>query len=170
MINYTLLSFDETTSTSDLLKEHFSSFSHFTIIKTNYQTQGRGQYDRTWSSNPNENILFSILLKDLDVDQMDVLKQWIIDSISEFLESFDLNPQFKMPNDIYVDNQKICGILFESRTTHKLLDYVVIGIGLNVNQVDFKDLDATSMKKNLNQSFVIESLFDDLLKILIKNY
>lgn len=170
MINYTLLSFDKMISTSDLLKEHFSSFSHFTVIKTNYQTQGRGQYERTWSSNPNENILFSILLKDLNVNQMDYLKQWIANSIIEFLRSFDLHPQFKQPNDIYVDNKKICGILFESRTTHKLLDYVVIGIGINVNQVDFKELEATSMKNSLNECFNIDVLFNQLLKIVLTNY
>jgi biotin-(acetyl-CoA carboxylase) ligase len=62
MMSYTLFSFDEIKSTSDLLKEHFSSFSHFTIIKTNYQYKGRGQYERTWTSNRNENILFSLLL------------------------------------------------------------------------------------------------------------
>ncbi len=170
MINYTLLSFDKITSTSDLLKEHFSSFSHFTIIKTNHQIHGRGQYDRVWVSNPNENILFSILLKDLDINQMDELKQWIIESISMLLKKYKLNPRFKQPNDIYINDQKICGILFESRTTQKLLDYVVIGVGLNVNQVDFFDIEASSMKNELNMTFDLQKLFDELLDILLNTY
>ena len=100
----------------------------------------------------------------------DELKQWIIDSISTLLKNYNLNPQFKQPNDIYINNQKICGILFESRTTYKLLDYVVIGIGLNVNQVEFNDLKATSIKKELNTTFDLQILFDELLEILLNTY
>lgn len=170
MISYTLLSFDEIKSTSDLLKEHFSSFSHFTVIKTNYQINGRGQYDRVWSSHKDENILFSILLKDLHIKQMNDLKQWIIKSIMSFLTSYQLQPTFKKPNDIFIQDQKICGILFESRTTQESLDYVVIGIGLNINQIDFKSLNATSMKKTLHKTFDIGSLFDELLEIMITAY
>ncbi|BCR36296.1 biotin--[acetyl-CoA-carboxylase] ligase [Mariniplasma anaerobium] len=170
MISYTLLSFDEIKSTSDLLKEHFSSFSHFTIIKTNYQINGRGQYDRVWSSNKDENILFSILLKDLHINQMNDLKQWIVTSLIDFLTSYQLDPKFKNPNDIYIDNQKICGILFESRTTQESLDYVVIGIGLNVNQVDFQSLNAISMKKILHKTFDIQSLFDELMNTMLGRY
>jgi biotin-[acetyl-CoA-carboxylase] ligase BirA-like protein len=170
MISYTLLSFDEINSTSDLLKEHYSSFSNFTVIKTNYQIKGRGQFDRTWSSNKGENILFSILLKDLHVDQMDALKRWVITSLVDFLTFSQLKPVFKEPNDIYVENQKICGILVESRTTQKSLDYVVIGIGLNVNQIDFQSLNATSMKKSLHKSFNIQELFDELLKVMMNDY
>lgn len=170
MMSYTLLSFDEIKSTSDLLKEHFSSFSHFTIIKTNYQFKGRGQYDRVWSSHRDENILFSILLKDLHIKDMNGLKQWIVESIMTFLKSYQLNPKFVEPNDIYINEQKICGILFESRTTQESLDYVVIGIGLNINQIDFQSLNATSMKKILNQTFDIQLLFDELLNVLLNSY
>lgn len=170
MMSYTLLSFDEIKSTSDLLKEHFSSFSHFTIIKTNYQNQGRGQYERTWMSDKNENILFSVLLKDLHIKQIDDLKQWMIDSIMTLLKSYQLNPVFKKPNDIYIDHQKICGILFETRTLNETLEYVIIGVGLNVNQINFQTLNATSMKKILNQTFDIQFLFNELLNIMLKSY
>jgi biotin-[acetyl-CoA-carboxylase] ligase BirA-like protein len=170
MMSYTLLSFDEIKSTSDLLKEHFSSFSHFTIIKTNYQYKGRGQYERTWTSNRNENILFSLLLKDLHIKHIDDLKQWMIESIIGFLKSHQLNPVFKKPNDIYINNQKICGILFETRTLNETLEYVIIGVGLNVNQENFQALNATSMKKILKQTFNIQTLFDELLNMMITTY
>src|SRR5690554_3726101 len=108
MINYTILSFDEVTSTSDILKEHFSSFSDFTIIKSNHQTKGRGQFDRSWTSNKDENLLFSILLKDLSINHIEYLKNWIVKSLFELFHAHQMTVSFKEPNDIYVDDKKIC--------------------------------------------------------------
>lgn len=169
-MNYTLLAFDELESTSDLLKEHFSSFSHFTIVKTNYQNKGRGQREKLWASNKDENILFSILLKDLDILQMDNLKQWTIESIINFLKTYNLDAEFREPNDIYIGADKISGILIESRSTKSHLNYVVIGVGININQLDFEGFKATSMKKLLKKTFDIEEMFENLLKILLNKY
>ncbi len=170
MTNYTILSFDELTSTSDLLKEHFSSFSHFTMIKTNYQTKGRGQFDRTWISNKNENLLFSILLKDLSVNDIEYLKDWIVNGLFKLLTDYQMQPVFKEPNDIYVNDKKICGILFETRTQNDQLVYAVIGIGLNVCQTEFNELNATSMHNVLNQQLKTDEVFDKLVKILLTSY
>lgn len=170
MINYTVLSFDEISSTSDVLKEHFSSFSHFTIIKTNYQTEGRGQFDRKWRSNKGENLLFSILLKDLSIENLPFLKSWIIEALLTILKTYGMHPNFKEPNDIYIDEQKICGILFETRTQNDMLTYVVIGIGLNVNQSDFNELNATSIKNQIKKDINQDQLFEALLEILLKSY
>ena len=170
MTNYTILSFDEISSTSDLLKEHFSSFSHFTIIKSKYQSQGRGQFDRIWESNKDENLLFSILLKDLEVSHLAYLKQWIIYGLQKVLKSYGVSSRFREPNDIYVNDQKICGILFETRTQHEMFTYVVIGIGLNVNQSDFEGLNATSIKNQIKKEVNQDQLFESLLNILLETY
>ncbi len=77
MISYTLLEFEELDSTSNFLKENQTYFPNMTIIKTNHQTQGRGQFDRQWESKAGENLLFSILLKDIDVSKTYDIKRWI---------------------------------------------------------------------------------------------
>ncbi len=170
MNNYTILTFDEISSTSDLLKEHYSSFSNFTIIKANYQSEGRGQFDRKWISNQGENLLFSILLKDLNIKNLEFLKKWIIEGLFKLLKSYNMQPIFKEPNDIYINEDKICGILFETRTLNDLLEYVVIGIGLNINQTDFNGIKATSIKKINNYIVDKDEVFEKLLEILLSSY
>lgn len=170
MIDYTLLTFDEVSSTSDLLKEHFSSFPNFTFLRANHQTKGRGQYERVWSSEKDQNILFSILLKDIDIKHIQALKKWIIHSISTLLKSYQIETRFKEPNDIYANNLKICGILFETRSYENRLDYIVIGIGLNVNQIEFSSFQATSMRDIRQQQFNLDYVFDELLQLLVHTF
>jgi len=169
-MQYTFLSFDNLTSTSDLLKEHFSSFSHFTFIKTDFQTKGRGQFDRMWVSNPKENLLFSVLLKDIEISYLENIKKWIIQGISSLLETYGIFPRFKEPNDLYVAQNKICGILMESRSQGDILDYVVIGVGLNVNQREFVNLNATSMNLLNDQQFDVDQIMQDLIDMLMNSY
>lgn len=169
-MQYTYLSFDNLTSTSDLLKEHFSSFSHLTFIRTDFQTKGRGQFDRMWVSNPKENLLFSVLLKDIDVSCLEDIKKWMIEGITSLLETHDITPRFKEPNDLYVGVDKICGILMESRSQGNMLDYVVIGVGLNVNQTEFVNLNATSMSLLKDQHFDIDQVMQNLIDKLMKSY
>jgi len=169
-MSYTFLSFDRLTSTSDLLKEHYSSFSHLTFIKTDFQTKGRGQFDRMWVSNPKENLLFSVLLKDLDVKYLDDIKKWIINGLMDVLNNQGIKATFKEPNDLYIGNDKICGILMESRTTGNLLEYVIIGVGLNVNQTEFLNLNATSMSLIKDQKFDINELMQSIIDSLLNSY
>lgn len=169
-MQYTFLSFDNLTSTSDLLKEHFSSFSHLTFIKTDFQTKGRGQFDRMWVSNPKENLLFSVLLKDIDITHLEHIKNWMIHGITSLLDTYGINPRFKEPNDLYVDQDKICGILMESRSQGNILDYVVIGVGLNVNQTEFVNLNATSMSLLKDQSFDVDQIMQNLIDKLMSSY
>jgi len=169
MLNYTLLEFDSLESTNDFLKENHSYFPHLTIIRTNYQTKGRGQYDRTWSSNPNDNLLFSILIKDSKVNPFQI-KSWILEALMTFFQSFNLIPFYKEPNDIYINEKKICGILIETKATNKDFDYIIIGVGLNINQQSFDGLNATSLKIETSQTFHIKQLFQKLIDEMIKGY
>lgn len=170
MIPYTLLEFDQLSSTSDFLKENFSYFPHMTWIRANFQTQGRGQFDRIWLSDSNQNILCSILLKDVKMSSISEVKLWMKEGLISFLEKEGLNPRFKEPNDIYIFEQKICGILIETKSTQDHLDYVIVGFGLNVNQTAFNDLYATSIGLLKDKTYEIKSLFQKLLNHLVSTY
>ena len=170
MMSYTLLEFDSLSSTSDFLKENQSYFPHMTFIRANHQTQGRGQFDRMWQSEANQNILCSILLKEINISKASLIKLWIMESVIGFLQNLGVNAMFKEPNDIYVGDDKLCGILIETKSTENEFDYVVIGIGLNVNQVLFERANATSLKKILNQDFEISELFKVFLNYMVKAY
>jgi BirA family transcriptional regulator, biotin operon repressor / biotin---[acetyl-CoA-carboxylase] ligase len=170
MISYTLMEFDSLSSTSDFLKENQAYFPHMTFIRANHQTQGRGQFDRLWQSEPKQNILCSILLKDISISKASLIKLWVMESLIDFLQKLGINAMFKEPNDIYVQEDKLCGILIETKSTEDHFDHVVIGIGLNVNQMTFERSNATSLKKILGQDLDLDTLFSTWLKHMVKAY
>ena len=169
-MNYTVLEFDVLSSTSDFLKEHHPYFPHLTFIRAGYQEKGRGQFDRTWESQANENLLFSLLLKSIDIKHLEKLKKWVLLELIHFFKSNGITPYFKEPNDLYVDDQKICGILIESLSTDDVFDIVVIGIGINVNQTKFNTPNAISMQQLTHQTYEVPSLFITLVKSLSESY
>ena len=168
MINPIIIKFDTLASTNDLLKEHYESFPDFTVIQTGYQTKGRGQFDHVWASNKDENLLFSILLKSNFTCIIDQIKHITLDVLFKFFQSYDIKVRFKEPNDIFVGNDKICGILIETRYEKNDLSYIVIGIGVNINQETFTGFPAISMKTLKEKTFDINLVFDKIIKLFQK--
>ncbi|VEU80975.1 biotin--[acetyl-CoA-carboxylase] ligase [Haploplasma axanthum] len=161
-----LIYFDEIDSTNDYLKRNYDNLPNFTVVTSKYQTNGRGQFERKWLSNSDENLLFSILLKDIDISLIDDIRLVVINSLLDLLIKNNIKSRFKEPNDIYYENKKLCGILIETLTiTHKY-EYVIIGIGLNVNQIIFNDdLEAISMFGISNKKYQVNSLLKEYLTI-----
>jgi|SRR5690625_972064 len=165
-----IITFDEISSTNDYLKDHFNKYNSFTIVKTNYQNKGRGQFDRVWNSEKNKNILFSILLKDISINKIETIKNIINYSLLTFLNQYNIKGIFKEPNDILVNNKKILGILIETKTLNiKYYEYVIIGIGINVNQTNFNNFNATSFKLLNKTNYDINTLFNELIKTINDN-
>ena len=169
-MKHTIIEFSNLDSTNDFLKENHSYFPHMTFIKTDYQTKGRGQFDRLWQSDAGKNLLFSILLKSIHVDQLQKIKQWVVDNIRHVLLSFKLSAIFKEPNDLYIEGKKICGILIEGNLTESNYDYLIIGIGINVNQTAFDGFSAISMKYLLSHDISVKVLFNQIVLRLLKTY
>lgn len=170
MQSYTLLEFESLGSTNDFLKENHSYFPHMTFIRADHQEKGRGQHDRLWSSKPNENITCSVLLKDIDILKMPQIKAWIVDGLLAFLNEQGVNARFKEPNDLYVNDKKIAGILIETQSLEETFDYIIIGIGLNVNQTDFEGLNATSVAMETEPVESVTSFFRTLMSFLLTLY
>ncbi|MBK7133315.1 MAG: biotin--[acetyl-CoA-carboxylase] ligase [Bacteroidales bacterium] len=110
-----------------------------TVIYTNYQSAGRGYAGNGWESEDGKNLLFSILLYPTVVNPADqfIISMAISLGICDFLESHIPVCRVKWPNDIYVNNDKIAGILIENTIMGNMLEDSVAGIGLNLNQVKF---------------------------------
>ncbi len=119
-----------------------------TVILSDEQTSGKGQRGASWLSNPGENMLFSLYLNtaNLSVKKQFILTQYVSISVSHALEKYGLSPSIKWPNDILINGKKIAGILIENQLQGSFIVGSIIGIGLNINQTDFKDLNATSLK------------------------
>tara|TARA_Y100000741_G_scaffold249554_1_gene191836 strand:+ start:1083 stop:1835 length:753 start_codon:yes stop_codon:yes gene_type:complete len=115
-------------------------------VVTDYQRKGRGQRNNKWSSEKGSNILFSFLLSpNLIVSHQFYLHVIISNAIIESLKKINVVGKIKWPNDIYVNNKKIAGILIESFISGKKVQNSIIGIGVNLNQKKFKGLNATSV-------------------------
>ena len=138
------------------------------IVYTDFQTRGRGQTDQFWESEGGKNSLFSfnVFPKELDVHNQFYLSAIIALSIHDFLKRLLPLQQIhiKWPNDIYVNNRKIAGILIENSTSSNRLIQSSIGIGINVNQLDFGELPlATSLtqwtQKQHDTEVIMRSFF-----------
>jgi BirA family biotin operon repressor/biotin-[acetyl-CoA-carboxylase] ligase len=136
-----LLYFNEIESTNDYLKKIESAEP--LLVITDYQKNGRGQYGRTWESECSKNLCFSFQFypKNLAIDQGFKISQSIalalVDSLNEFI--YPEKAYIKWPNDIIIKNKKICGILIEPSIQNNNIQKVVVGIGLNVNQILFPE-------------------------------
>ncbi|MCF7932065.1 MAG: biotin--[acetyl-CoA-carboxylase] ligase [Acholeplasmataceae bacterium] len=158
----TVIDFDVIDSTNDHLKTHYQGYPSHTFVRARFQNRGRGQFDRQWVSDFDQNLLFSMLLKHVDVTVLETIRHRVKDILLTFLEAYGIKASFKAPNDIYVRNKKIAGVLIETKGTTKTMDAVMIGIGLNVNQLRFEGIDATSMAIESGETYPLDDLFDCL--------
>lgn len=113
--------------------------SEGTCVLADYQTGGRGQIGRYWNSEASKNILVSYIFYP---NALQVHHQFFLNVISglavrDVVASFAINVYIKWPNDIYVDDRKIAGILVQNTLRESFIKSTVIGIGLNVNQTIF---------------------------------
>jgi biotin-[acetyl-CoA-carboxylase] ligase BirA-like protein len=145
-MNLNHIHFEELVSTNDYAKQNFRNLSHFTFISTDFQSKGRGQFDHVWVSEKNENILLSLLIKDSNQMNANTLQDKVLDILINFFKNYDVEVRFKPPNDLYVKDKKICGLLIETSFIGEQCQYVVVGMGININQIEFKNLEATSLK------------------------
>ena len=132
---------DRVKSTNDEARRHISEIDNLSVLSALEQTDGRGQHGNKWSSQPGENLTFSIVIKDFRIksNEQSAISQVTALSLTDFLESYEISAKIKWPNDIYVGDEKICGILIENALKGQEIDWSIIGIGLNVNQLTFPD-------------------------------
>jgi len=169
--NKTYVFMTECLSTNDYLLKLLKkkSYQEGTMVNTSYQKGGRGQRNNNWLSEKGKNLTFSFLLEP-NIELSNQFLLHIITSISIFKTLLEINIKnisIKWPNDIYVNDKKIAGILIENLVYRKFIHKSVIGVGLNINQTNFGILNATStinqtMKKhNLDQILqIFKSIFN----------
>ncbi|WP_163537637.1 biotin--[acetyl-CoA-carboxylase] ligase [Gracilibacillus sp. YIM 98692] len=109
---------------------------HGTVVITNNQTSGRGRLNRKWESNHSDGIWMSIILRPklapYNASQMTLFTAvTLVDTLNTLT---NLNVQIKWPNDLFINGKKCCGILTEMQAELDGIQYMVIGIGMNVNQ------------------------------------
>ena len=165
---------DSTDSTNDEARRRFSDLDNLSVLSAERQTSGRGQRGNQWSSEPGENLTFSIIMKFGEGFMPDVraIDQFIISEITalsvvDLLAAHNIEAKVKWPNDIYVGDRKICGILIEHSLRDGSLSWSIVGIGLNVNQTVFAPLlpNPTSMALCSGHSLPLKPLLEEFMDI-----
>lgn len=130
-----IIHLDVINSTNEYLTKNVNTFNDMTFVSTSYQTQGKGREERLWLSNKDENLLFSFLIKEETlIGKYKSISLLISVCVAKALEHFGLKGIYiKWPNDVYVNDKKICGILLSGQ----LPNYLIVGVGININQKDF---------------------------------
>lgn len=133
-----------------------------TTIMTKRQEKGRGQLGTNWHTAPGKNlILSSIIFPVLKIERAFYLNIAVSLAVNGTLNEFGIESKVKWPNDIYVDGNKIAGILIENQIQGKLINSSILGLGLNVNQLIFPEgIRATSIAIEKGFEFEIEEVFE----------
>ena len=142
---------DEVGSTSDWLKQNAATLPVGTVVFAESQTQGRGRRDNRWIAPRGKDLMFSLLLQPpAAVEHWPRITTLAALAICEAIEAeLPLQPRIKWPNDVYLSDRKVSGLLAETVSTPEGMR-IVLGIGLNVNALDFPpDLNATSLLRDL---------------------
>jgi len=164
VFGHNLKFFHETDSTNQVLKKMAAQNApEGTVVISDMQCAGRGRRGKAWSSKPNLGIWMSILLRpNLHPNSVQTLTLAASVAVMRALEPLNIDGTgIKWPNDILINGKKVCGILTELSAEAEKVDWVIIGIGLNVNhrESDFPDdisSVATSLRMNVNKSSLLD--------------
>lgn len=136
--------FESIDSTNSEARRQMGTVDKLSVFAAKYQTAGRGQRGNKWSSAAGENLTFSILAplswdNRINVRAVDQFNITIVSAlaVSELLTKYGIDNRIKWPNDIYIRNKKVCGMLIENILDRDLVGTSIIGIGINLNQTDF---------------------------------
>lgn len=163
--------FETIDSTNTYLKENYEKLDNFTFVSADFQSAGRGRNNRNWKSEKDENLLFSLLIKDKAL--IDKFSSLSVISAFSIIKALNLEHlSIKWPNDIYYKDSKLCGILLEAVTRNEI-ECLIIGIGLNVNQREFVGeykITPTSLYQITNQSQDIRLLKDKIFNQIYSDF
>ncbi len=141
---------EETSSTNETLKTLYSAepLPEGALVYAHYQTAGRGYLQNVWESEKGENLLASVLLKPqfLQAEEQIWLNVVVSLALRELAETYSKMPAtIKWPNDIYIQQNKVAGILIENTLQGSKIKHSIIGMGLNINQQHFKNEKVASL-------------------------
>lgn len=143
---YPIIWYKTIDSTNNAAWRMLNEIDIMSVVAAEYQTAGRGQKGNVWSSESGKNLTFSIAVPfgtgqfaPLPARRQFAVSEASALAIVSFLAENGIIAKVKWPNDIYVDDRKICGILIEHKVRGSMLAGSVSGIGLDVNQTAFPE-------------------------------
>lgn len=144
------------------------------VVIAEFQKNGRGQGSNKWESTPGENIMLSIILHPqfLKANQQFYLSKAIALAVADFIALYTDQVAIKWPNDIYIKNNKIAGILIEHAIEGNHIKQTIAGIGININQQVFSSglPNPISLSRVTGEIYPVRDLTDILLSLIDNRY
>ena len=122
-------------STNNYIRNHLDELDNYSLVTAKHQTKGKGRITRSWYDDRNS-LTSSMVIKDVKGDPKH-LSLIVAYAIFKALKELDLDVLIKWPNDIYLNDKKLCGILIETVITDKV--DAIIGFGINTNTKAFPE-------------------------------
>jgi len=145
-----------------------------TVITAAFQEDGRGQKGNTWESEPGKNLLMSIILYPVMVrpEEQFIISQMVSLAVYDLVRTETPDAKIKWPNDIYVADDKIAGILIENSIMGETISNSIIGIGLNVNQKIFRSNapNPVSLAQVTDRKYDLSLITGQIIKLLDMRY
>ena len=150
-------------------------YAHGDVVVALEQTAGRGQRGNKWDSEPGKNLTLSLVWKPefLATKEQFLLSEAVALALVDALKTYDIEATIKWTNDIYVGDDKICGILIEHDLgSEGKLSRTIVGIGLNINQREFAEWvpNPTSIALLTGKEYNINEVFEKLYDALEHRY
>ncbi|MDO9629075.1 MAG: biotin--[acetyl-CoA-carboxylase] ligase [Acholeplasmataceae bacterium] len=157
--------FEQLDSTNSYIKKNYQDLEHLTWITSTNQTDGRGRSTKTWFGDQNS-LLCSILIKEsLSIELIPLIPLLAAKSLHQVLSKYHSNILIKWPNDLLIGCKKISGILVESISLSSSFEAVIIGFGINLNQVEFPSnlkYYSTSLSMETNQLYSLDQILHEI--------
>ncbi|MBO4264378.1 MAG: biotin--[acetyl-CoA-carboxylase] ligase [Bacteroidales bacterium] len=160
-------------STNRELRERMDTLPNLSVIAATEQTAGRGQGSHTWHASPGCNLTFSCLYRPaLPADALLLLTCVTTLALRDYLGSRGIEARIKWPNDIWVGDKKICGILIENVIEAGIITKSIVGIGLNVNEENWpEDIpNPVSMKELTGVTYRLDEELQALQKAICRRF
>lgn len=137
------------------------------LISADIQTDGIGTHGRKWYTSQKGNIAFSIgLIINVPINKLDNLTLEIAETIVEVFDNlYKIKLQIKLPNDIMINNQKVGGILTETKLQGEIVKYLNLGVGINTNQEEI----STSIRKEFDMPIDNAKVIEEFCKLFEAN-
>ncbi len=175
IIGNNIVHFETIDSTNDYAKKVALQESEGTVIISEEQTKGKGKIGRKWYSKSKEGIWMSIILKPNIMPQKSPFITLIAGaSIAKALNDLGVEITIKWPNDIIINNKKMAGILTELSAEIDRINYIVLGIGINVKTMEFsQEISeiATSLYKEghkISRVDIVRNILEEFEKLYLK--
>lgn len=176
-MNFSAVWYNSVSSTNDLCMDFArQGEAEGVVIAARFQEFGRGQRGNTWESISGLNLTFSILLRPnfLKVSNQFLISKIAAIAVCEWISAYvkDRPVSVKWPNDIYIGDSKVAGILIENSFSSSQMDVSVVGIGVNLNQKEFSsDLpNPTSLGVVTGRTFDLQQSLEELLGCFKERY